>query len=162
VPRILESPGYKDDGLLVVSFNEAENDNSACCNERAANTPNAAGPTPGPGGGKVGAVLISPFIRPGTVDDTPYNHYGFLRTVEDLDRQTYEPRPRAVRDRRRPPGDDRVGGVCRATGARLTSDEGKRTITVRYARRGSCRIAASRPAWQTAVKSFKLRSPKRR
>ena len=84
VPKILASPGYKDDGLLVVSFDEAENDASSCCNERAANTPNAGGPTPGSGGGKIGAVLISPFIRPGTIDPTPYNHYSFLRTTEDL------------------------------------------------------------------------------
>src|SRR3954454_15671567 len=84
VPRILGSPGYKDDGLLVVSFDEAESDNASCCNEKAANTPNAAGPSPGSGGGKIGAVLISPFIKPATVDSTDYNHYSFLRTMEDL------------------------------------------------------------------------------
>jgi hypothetical protein len=84
VPKILGSPGFKDDGLLVVSFDEAEDDNSSCCNEKAANTPNAAGPSPGSGGGKIGAVLVSPFIKPGTVDKTPYNHYSFLRTAEDL------------------------------------------------------------------------------
>ena len=28
------------------------------------------------------AVLISPFIKPGTVTDTPYNHYSLLRTTE--------------------------------------------------------------------------------
>ena len=84
VAKIIESPGFKDDGLLVVSFDEAEHDNAACCGEKASNTPNAAGPNPGEGGGKVGAVLISPFIKPGTVDSTPYNHYSFLRTTEDL------------------------------------------------------------------------------
>jgi hypothetical protein len=84
VPKIIQSPGFKDDGLLVVSFDEAEHDASACCNERAANTPNAGGDVPGPGGGKVGAVLISPFIKPGTIDSTPYNHYSFLRTTEDM------------------------------------------------------------------------------
>lgn len=36
------------------------------------------------GGGRVGAVMLSPFIRPGTVSDTPYNHYALLRTLEDL------------------------------------------------------------------------------
>jgi hypothetical protein len=84
VPKIMNSPGYKDDGLLVISFDEAEDDNTACCGEKASNTPNAAGPSPGEGGGKVGAVLISPFIKAGTVDKTPYNHYSFLRTTEDL------------------------------------------------------------------------------
>jgi hypothetical protein len=29
-------------------------------------------------------VLISPFIKPGTIDSTPYNHYSFLRTTEDM------------------------------------------------------------------------------
>ncbi len=38
----------------------------------------------GPGGGRVGAVLISKFIRPGSVNDTPYNHYSLLRSIEDL------------------------------------------------------------------------------
>lgn len=37
-----------------------------------------------PGGGRVGAVMLSPFIKPGTVSDTPYNHYALLRTLEDL------------------------------------------------------------------------------
>jgi hypothetical protein len=84
VPKILDSPGYKDDGLLVVSFDEAEHDDTACCGERAANTPAAGAESGGPGGGKTGAVLISPFIKPGTVDETDYNHYSFLRWTQDL------------------------------------------------------------------------------
>ena len=36
----------------------------------------------GPGGGLVGAVLLSPFIKPGTVSTTPYNHYSTLATDE--------------------------------------------------------------------------------
>jgi hypothetical protein len=193
VPKILASPGYKDDGLLVVSFDEAEDDASSCCNERAANTPNAGGPTPGSGGGKVGAVLISPFIKPGTVDATPYNHYSFLRTTEDLfglphlgyaaaeglvpiGDKVFNQVPRmdlAVSARRL--GRDRLrltidagrqatisfGGVCRGARVRATSANGKRTVTVRYTRAGSCRVAASRPSWETATKSLKLRGPKR-
>jgi len=84
VPQILASNGFKDDGMLIVTFDEAASDNTSCCNERAANTPNAAGPAPGSGGGKVGAVVISPFTKPGTVDKTPYNHYSLLRGTEDL------------------------------------------------------------------------------
>ena len=38
----------------------------------------------GPGGGRVGAVMLSPYIRPGTVSMVPYNHYSFLRSVEDI------------------------------------------------------------------------------
>ena len=36
------------------------------------------------GGGDTGSVLISPFIDPGTVSDVYYNHYSWLRTMEDL------------------------------------------------------------------------------
>src|SRR5262249_28078794 len=36
------------------------------------------------GGGDTGSVLISPFITPGTVSDRFYNHYSWLRTMEDL------------------------------------------------------------------------------
>jgi hypothetical protein len=38
----------------------------------------------GPGGGRVGAVLISPFIKPGTVSTVDYNHYSALRSIEDI------------------------------------------------------------------------------
>ncbi len=90
IPKILDSPGFRDDGLLIVTFDEAEAagpnaDSSACCGERPG--PGSANPgfiTAGPGGGRIGAVLISPFIRPGTVLTTPYNHYGLLRSVENL------------------------------------------------------------------------------
>jgi hypothetical protein len=36
------------------------------------------------GGGDTGSVLISPFIKPGTVSTRWYNHYSWLRTMEDL------------------------------------------------------------------------------
>ncbi len=38
----------------------------------------------GPSGGRIGAVLLSPLIRPGTVSTGPYNHYSLLRTIEDI------------------------------------------------------------------------------
>lgn len=38
----------------------------------------------GAGGDRTGAVLISPFIKPGTVSDTPYNHYSLLKSLEDI------------------------------------------------------------------------------
>jgi Phosphoesterase family len=37
-----------------------------------------------PGGGDTGSVLISPFIRPGSESNRYYNHYSWLRTIEDL------------------------------------------------------------------------------
>jgi hypothetical protein len=39
---------------------------------------------PTTGGGDAGAVLISPYIKPGTVSNTYYNHYSLLRTLEDI------------------------------------------------------------------------------
>ena len=39
---------------------------------------------PTPGGGDTGSVLISSYITPGTVSDVYYNHYSWLRTMEDL------------------------------------------------------------------------------
>jgi hypothetical protein len=39
---------------------------------------------PTPGGGDTGSVLISPLIKPGTVSNTFYNHYSWLRTMEDI------------------------------------------------------------------------------
>lgn len=113
VPQILASPAYQRDGLLIISFDEADvdyvydprtreirytgGDASACCNEQpgpnipAYNPDPAIAPTAmngpgmfGPGGGRIGAVLLSPFIRPGTVSRQRYNHYALLRSVEDI------------------------------------------------------------------------------
>ncbi len=39
---------------------------------------------PTTGGGDTGSVLISPYITPGTVSSVYYNHYSWLRTMEDL------------------------------------------------------------------------------
>ena len=36
------------------------------------------------GGGRIGAVLISRFIKPGTVSEVPYNHYSLLKSIEDI------------------------------------------------------------------------------
>ena len=84
VPRIVNSPAFHD-GMLVVTFDEAESDSSACCNEQSGpNTPSAGGPEPGPGGGRIGAVVLSPYVRAGTTSPQAYNHYSFLRSVEDL------------------------------------------------------------------------------
>ena len=37
----------------------------------------------GPGGGRVGALLLSPLVAPGTENATPYNHYSLLCSMED-------------------------------------------------------------------------------
>ncbi len=89
VPIIEASPAYQQNGLIEITFDEAEQptlDTTACCGE----TPGPAAASggngeSGPGGGKVGAVLISPFIHPGTVvTKTDYNHYSSLASIEDL------------------------------------------------------------------------------
>ncbi len=36
------------------------------------------------GGDRIGAVLLSPFVKPGSTSDTPYNHYSLLRSFEDI------------------------------------------------------------------------------
>jgi hypothetical protein len=90
IPKIVGSPAFQRDGLLIVTFDEAEasppdQDASSCCGEPVGpNTPNNGGPVPGTGGGRVGAVVLSPFTQPGTVNPTAYNHYALLRSVEDL------------------------------------------------------------------------------
>ena len=84
VPKITSSPGYKQGGLLEITFDEAsDSDASACCGE--APGPGATQPgIGGPGGGRVGALLLSPYIRGGTVDSRPYNHYSSLASWEEL------------------------------------------------------------------------------
>lgn len=88
VPVITRSPAFRKDGLLIITFDESDGAApdafDACCNELPLPTdPNRPG-FQGPGGGRIGAVLLSPFIRPGTVSSVPYNHYSLLRSVEDI------------------------------------------------------------------------------
>ena len=84
VPLITHSPGFRDGGLLVVIFDEAMgSDATACCGEVPGPNVTSAG-VRGPGGGHTGAVLLSPYIVPGTVSDVPYNHYAMLRSIEDI------------------------------------------------------------------------------
>jgi len=85
VPQITSSPAFtQQHGLLIITFDEADtSDTSSCCGEIPG--PNSLSPgAGGPGGGVVGAVLLSPCIAPGTVSATPYNHYTMLRSVEDM------------------------------------------------------------------------------
>ena len=77
VPKILASPAYKADGLLIVNF--------AAANPPAAAVPGAA-PAPAPAADplRVGALLLSPFLTPGSTDAAAYNPYSILRSNEDL------------------------------------------------------------------------------
>ena len=123
VPRILNSPAYKESGLLIITFDEGDFSppeattdpvtgkttitthaaGEHCCAQRIG--PNVTRPViqtfvesptvtylvkiQGYGGDRIGAVLLSPFIHPGTVSDTPYNHYSLLRSIEDIFRLSH-------------------------------------------------------------------------
>jgi len=82
------------DGVLVITSDESEGiqeDARACCGEGAG--PNAGQPgIEGPGGGRVGALVISPFSAPGTTSTHAYNHYSLLGTIERF-RGRPAPRP---------------------------------------------------------------------
>ncbi|MGZ4465904.1 MAG: alkaline phosphatase family protein [Nocardioides sp.] len=86
VPVILASPAFQKDGVLVITADESDSpqsDASACCGP----TTSANSPMPGitgPGGGKIGALLISRFIKPNTWSTTPYNHYSLLGSMEEI------------------------------------------------------------------------------
>lgn len=97
VPEIKESLAYKDGGMLVITSaqapQEGENaDESGCCiNPVFPNLPPPAGEAPvtGPtretgGGGRVGLLLLSPYVEPGTTSETYFNHFSLLDTIEEL------------------------------------------------------------------------------
>jgi hypothetical protein len=74
VPKILASPAYKKDGLLIVTFGQV---NTAAPVDPAAPVP-AGDPL------KVGTLLVSPFVSTGATDAVPYTPYSLLRSAEDL------------------------------------------------------------------------------
>jgi hypothetical protein len=93
IPRITGSPAYAEGGMVVITFDESgeDSDASACCGEEVSvglddpSHPNVNQPgLYGAGGGQVGAVVLSPFVKPGTKTKVPYNHYSLLRTIEDV------------------------------------------------------------------------------
>ena len=86
VPKIMGSPAFKQNGMLIVTFDEAETGSQAdasCCGEYPGPVASQPGEN-GPGGGLVGAVVLSPFVRAGTVSRVPYNDFSLLATVEDI------------------------------------------------------------------------------
>ncbi len=90
VPEILSSKAYKENGLLVITVDEAPSsgeyaDSSSCCGQPTfPNLPAPSGALGKPGGGQVGALLLSPFIKGGNLEQGTYNHFSLLRTVEDF------------------------------------------------------------------------------
>jgi|HubBroStandDraft_6_1064221.scaffolds.fasta_scaffold26168_3 hypothetical protein len=109
IPLIQSSKAYQEDGLIVINFDESGLTVQAsangqlsitaqglfCCNEQPgpnlAPFPQTTNITPtisltfqNYGGDRTGAVLLSPFIKPGTVSNTPFNHYSLLKSLEDI------------------------------------------------------------------------------
>src|SRR3954451_18512504 len=87
VPRIQASPAYAEGGLIVITWDEGNSprpqSSEACCDQPTG--PNTPAPgIAGQGGGRTGTVILSPYVAPGSINDTPYNHYALLRSIEDL------------------------------------------------------------------------------
>jgi hypothetical protein len=100
VPRILNSPAFKKDGVLIITADESDgpqSDATACCGETAVNTPMAG--IVGAGGGRIGALVISRWTRPNTWSATPYNHYSLLASMEEIFRLSKLGYARTVSDR---------------------------------------------------------------
>ncbi len=74
VPKILKSPAYKADGLLVITFGSA----NPVPNPDPALPPTAATDL------KTGTLLVSKFVTAGSTDAAPYEPYALLRTNEEL------------------------------------------------------------------------------
>jgi hypothetical protein len=90
VPEILGSKAYKESGLLVITVDEAPSsgefaDSSSCCGQPLFPNAPSTSPDGAPrGGGAVGALLLSPYVKGGTTSQEPFNHFSLLRTIEDL------------------------------------------------------------------------------
>ncbi len=61
VPRITDSPAFKSDGLLVITFDE--DDRGDVDND-------------------IATVVVGPGIKPGFVSYVPHTHYSLLRTIQ--------------------------------------------------------------------------------
>jgi hypothetical protein len=84
VPRILASPAFRKDGVLVITADESDSarvDASACCGEGAGANVRRPGIT-GPGGGRIGTLVLSRWTAPNTTTDRAYNHYSLLGSIE--------------------------------------------------------------------------------
>jgi phosphatidylinositol-3-phosphatase len=69
VDKLLASPAFHQDGLIILTWDEGQG-NHSCCGLST-------------GGGRVATVLISPLVKNGFQDDTPYTHYSLLRTISE-------------------------------------------------------------------------------
>jgi acid phosphatase len=67
VDQLQAYPGMKEDGLIILTWDEGQG-NHGCCGIE-------------PAGGRVATVFISGKVKPGVQDDTPYTHYSILKTI---------------------------------------------------------------------------------
>jgi hypothetical protein len=84
VPRIEHSAAFKKDGLLIITSDESDtSDASSCCGEKPGPTDPKPGET-GPGGGRIGTLLIGHCVLADHKDAVKYNHYALLKSLENL------------------------------------------------------------------------------
>jgi len=67
VNKLMGTRLYDERSLIVLTWDEGQGDHSCC------GLPE--------GGGRVATVLISPLVKTGFQDDTPYSHYSLLKTI---------------------------------------------------------------------------------
>jgi phosphatidylinositol-3-phosphatase len=72
VPKILASPAYKEDGLLIVTFAELNPPEAGVVAPQVEAKP------------KVGALLLSRFLVPNSTDAAEYTPYSLLRSTDEL------------------------------------------------------------------------------
>jgi Phosphoesterase family len=82
VPKILSSPAYKKDGLLIVTFSAVSPPTAAS----ADGTTGATGSTAATAAAslKTGTLLVSNYLSPGSTDGAAYNPHSLLRSSEEL------------------------------------------------------------------------------
>ncbi len=69
VSKVMNSPAYDQNTLIVLTWDEGQSSQS-CCGL-------------GSGGGQIATVLVSPLVRQGYRDNTPYDHYSLLKTIAE-------------------------------------------------------------------------------
>ncbi|MGE5408819.1 MAG: alkaline phosphatase family protein, partial [Syntrophothermus sp.] len=74
VPKVLSSPAYKQDGLLIVTFGGLSPPAGA----------GASGEAPAPVSLRTGTLLVSNFLSPGATDGAAYDPYSLLRSSEEI------------------------------------------------------------------------------
>ncbi len=67
VPQLMQPPAYDRHSLIIITWDEGQGDHSCCGLET--------------GGGRIATIFISPLVKQGFQDNTPYTHYSILKTI---------------------------------------------------------------------------------